>query len=178
APDDGLARTLHDVGTRVRVEHVAGHQGSRSCTGRSSTSSMNASEATGPLSRYGPHSAGRGDRITSSPSLRMNTSSVSNWNSFGNRTAWLRLFLNTLARRCIVECLRSCRIREYMPSMTLGGTSLTPIKGARCDRFAPARSFRLRDQPTNSRPSVQSVQCAARMLATTALSATEFHAGH
>src|SRR5438552_3433190 len=52
---------------------------------------MNASEATGPLSRYGPQSVGRGDRITSSPSLRMNTSPVLNWNSFGNRTACLRL---------------------------------------------------------------------------------------
>src|SRR6202795_5248149 len=100
-----LVRTLHDVRTRVRVQHVARHQGSRSCTGKSSTCSMNASDATGPLSRYGPQSVGRGDRITSSPSLRMNTSSVLNWNSFGNRTAWLRVFMNTLARRCMVGFL-------------------------------------------------------------------------
>src|ERR1700731_2781283 len=66
---------------------------------------MNPSDATGPLSRYGPQSFGRGDRITSSPSLRMNTSPVLNWNSFGNRTAWLRLFMNTLARRCMVGFL-------------------------------------------------------------------------
>src|SRR4029079_17883088 len=110
-----LTRTLHDVGAGVGVEHVPGHQGSRSCTGRSSTFSMNASDATGPVSRYGPQSVGRGDRITSSPSLRMNTSSVLNWNSFGNRTAWLRLFMNTLARRCMIECLRKRRIHEYMP---------------------------------------------------------------
>ena len=35
----------------------------------------------------------------------MKTSSVLNWNSFGNRTAWLRLFMNTLARRCMVGFL-------------------------------------------------------------------------
>ena len=63
---------------------------------------MNASDATGPLSRYGPQSVGRGDRMTSSPSLRMNTSSVVNWNSFGSRTAWLRLVMKTLARRGMV----------------------------------------------------------------------------
>src|SRR5688572_18091501 len=62
---------------------------------------MNASDATGPVSRYGPQSVGRGDRITSSPSLRMNTSSVLNWNSLGSRTAWLRLVMKTLAVRAM-----------------------------------------------------------------------------
>src|SRR6202795_4602835 len=121
-----LVRTLHDVRTRVRVQHVARHQGSRSCTGKSSTCSMNASDATGPLSRYGPQSAGRGDRITSSPSLRMNTSPVLNWNSFGNRTAWLRLFMNTLARRCMVGFLRGSA--PYTSVYAIGSA---PWKGGR-----------------------------------------------
>src|SRR5437762_4657683 len=38
-----------DAGARVRVEHVAGHQRSRSCAGTSSTSFMKASEATAAL---------------------------------------------------------------------------------------------------------------------------------
>src|SRR6185295_14423913 len=100
------ARPLHDVAARVRVQHVAGHQGSRSCTGSSSTSFMNASDATGALSRYGRQSRGRGERITSWPSLRMKTSSVENWYSLGSRTAWLRLVMKTLAVRGMVRSLR------------------------------------------------------------------------
>ena len=40
--------------------------------------------------------------MTSSPSLRMNTSSVENWYSLGRRTAWLRLVMKTLAVRGMV----------------------------------------------------------------------------
>ncbi len=40
--------TLHDVRRYVGIEHVDGHQSSRSWTGRSSSSSRNSSEATGP----------------------------------------------------------------------------------------------------------------------------------
>lgn len=76
--EDSLTRAFHDVGARVGVEHVSSHQGSRSWAGRSSTFVMNPSDATGPFSRYDSQSVGRGDRMTSSPSLRMNTSSVSN----------------------------------------------------------------------------------------------------
>ena len=37
--------------------------------------------------------------MTSSPTLRIRTSSVANWNSFGSRTAWLRLVMKTFAVR-------------------------------------------------------------------------------
>src|SRR5438093_4831661 len=67
---------------------------------------MNASEATGADSRYELQSRGRGERMTSSPSLRMNTSSVENWYSFGSRTAWLRLVMKTLAVRGMIKSLR------------------------------------------------------------------------
>src|SRR5262245_60624737 len=67
--------------------------------GRSSTAAMNASEAAGADSRYASQLRGLGESMTSSPSLRMNTSSVENWYSFGNRTAWLRLVMKTLAVR-------------------------------------------------------------------------------
>ena len=58
-----------------------------------------------PAQTQGTHrqSFGRGDRITSLPTLRINTSSVSNWNSFGRRTAWLRLVMKTLAVRGMAE---------------------------------------------------------------------------
>jgi hypothetical protein len=39
-------------------------------------------DATGADSRYQRQSRGRGDRMTPSPSLRMNTSAVENWYSF------------------------------------------------------------------------------------------------
>src|SRR5262245_34122865 len=60
---------------------------------------MKTSDATGADSRYVFQSRGQGERMTSSPSLRMNTSSVENWYSFGSRTAWLRLVMKTLAVR-------------------------------------------------------------------------------
>jgi hypothetical protein len=44
-------RALHDVGTGVRIQHVARHYRSRSCTRRSSTSSMKFADATGPSAR-------------------------------------------------------------------------------------------------------------------------------
>ena len=64
---------------------------------------MKASDATGAVSRYGAQSRGRGDRMTSSPSLRMNTSAVENWYSLGSRTAWLRLVMKTLAVRGMAD---------------------------------------------------------------------------
>ena len=61
---------------------------------------MKSSDASGPHRDTAPvRGAGRQDHIFAL--FRMNTSSVLNWNSFGNRTAWLRLFMNTLARRCM-----------------------------------------------------------------------------
>ena len=48
---DRRARSLHDVGTCVGVEHEARHYGSRSCTGRSSTSFMKSADATAPFAR-------------------------------------------------------------------------------------------------------------------------------
>jgi len=46
-----IIRAFHDVGTRVRVQHIARHYGSRSCTGRSSIPSMKFAEATDPSAR-------------------------------------------------------------------------------------------------------------------------------
>jgi hypothetical protein len=66
---------------------------------------MNDPDATGALSRYGRQSRGRGERITSSPCFRMNTSFVENRYSLGSRTAWLRFVMNTLAVRGMVTDL-------------------------------------------------------------------------
>jgi hypothetical protein len=55
-------RALHDVGARVRVQHVAGRHPSRSCAGRSSTSFMNASDATGPSRDRGASQAAAATR--------------------------------------------------------------------------------------------------------------------
>src|SRR5215475_5215165 len=50
---------LHHVGANVGVQHVAKHYTSRSCTGRSSTSSMKLEEATADSAR-GPIKGSRG----------------------------------------------------------------------------------------------------------------------
>src|ERR1700710_1579088 len=86
-----IRRTPENECTCIRVEHIKiAHRYRRSWTGRSSMSTMKSSLARTFDARKSLQSLGRGDRITSSPTLRMKTCFIPSGNRYssGMVTTW------------------------------------------------------------------------------------------
>ena len=99
---------------------------------------MNMSDAAGAV-WMDRHRAGRAEDDVV-PSLRMNTSAVENWNSFGRRTAWLRFVMKTFhaghGRTFRGHCAIYPRVYPFRARAPRGDASPHALSNVRSARLA------------------------------------------